>query len=257
MPEKKGIWPEAIEACLEKVKAKIDANRKEMKSWKEEMKAYTEKREANPEEMKSVAVHEEVLEEAIVKTGRALRKWHGDQHLASGCGQKLKKWTQGNGGFQKRLAVPCRGMTHCARVVRHKEHCRQGQGKDSVVQRTWKEWTSGKRCWTQPECNNSMRNPDLKELLHRGSKRYVNETFRKTLGLEITKRFENKCQDITEESAATEMKEEATNSRSRAMDVGALTIIGTSAPTNQKSRMMVIHLDRHAPYEGTAQDERP
>jgi hypothetical protein len=46
-----------------------------------------------------------------------------------------------------------------------------------------------------------------------------------------------------EELATTEMKEETTNSRLRKMDVGALTILGTFAPTNKKSRMMVIHLD--------------
>jgi hypothetical protein len=48
--------------------------------------AYPEKREADPEEMTSVAVHEEVLEEeAAVKTGRALKKRYRDQHLPR-CG---------------------------------------------------------------------------------------------------------------------------------------------------------------------------
>jgi hypothetical protein len=59
------------------------------------------------------------------------------------------------------------------------------------------------------------------------------------------------------ESATTEMKEETINSRLRAMDIGALTILGTFAPTHQNSRMMVIHLDRQAPYEGTTQDKWP
>jgi hypothetical protein len=39
--------------------------------------------EANPEEIKYVAVHKEVLkEEAVLKTIRALKKRHGDRHLA-------------------------------------------------------------------------------------------------------------------------------------------------------------------------------
>jgi hypothetical protein len=43
------------------------------------MKAYPENMEANPEEMKSVAVHEEVpKEEAAVETVRALNKLYGD-----------------------------------------------------------------------------------------------------------------------------------------------------------------------------------
>jgi hypothetical protein len=39
-------------------------------------------------------------------------------------------------------------------------------------------------------------------------------------------------------------------------NVGALTTPGSFACTKQKSRMMVIHLDRLAPSEGTARDER-
>jgi hypothetical protein len=50
------------------------------------------------------------------------------------------------------------------------------------------------------------------------------------------------------------MKEETTNSRLRAMDIGALTILRTFAPTNQKNRMMVVHLELFAPYQG--QQER-
>jgi hypothetical protein len=42
------------------------------------MEAYPEKMEANPEEMKSVAKHEQVpKEEATAKPVRALKKQHG------------------------------------------------------------------------------------------------------------------------------------------------------------------------------------
>jgi hypothetical protein len=46
-------------------------------------------------------------------------------------------------------------------------------------------------------------------------------------------------------------EEETTNSRLTVMDVGPLIILGTFAPTDRKSRIMVINLDRMAPYEGT------
>jgi hypothetical protein len=42
--------------------------------------------EANPEEIKSAAVHEEVPKaEAAVKTVALLKKGHGDRHLAVRC----------------------------------------------------------------------------------------------------------------------------------------------------------------------------
>jgi hypothetical protein len=45
-----------------------------------------------------------------------------------------------------------------------------------------------------------------------------------------------------EGSASSETKEETTNNSLRALDIGALTILGTFAPTDQKRRMM-INLD--------------
>jgi hypothetical protein len=49
------------------------------------METNPEKMEANPDEMKSVMVHEEVPEEeAIMISFAALKNWHGDQHLAVG-----------------------------------------------------------------------------------------------------------------------------------------------------------------------------
>jgi hypothetical protein len=46
----------------------------------------------------------------------------------------------------------------------------------------------GKRRRTQPE-SNSIQNQDLKERLHLGGKRNVNETLREALGLEIRKKL--------------------------------------------------------------------
>jgi hypothetical protein len=44
-------------------------------------------------------------------------------------------------------------------------------------------------------------------------------------------------------SASSETKEETTNNRLRAMDVGALNTLGTVALTDRKWKMMVINLD--------------
>jgi hypothetical protein len=55
-----------------------------------------------------------------------------------------------------------------------------------------------------------------------------------------------------EGSAPSETKEETTNNSLRALNVGALTILGTFARIDRKSRMIVINLNRLAPCEGTA-----
>jgi hypothetical protein len=55
-----------------------------------------------------------------------------------------------------------------------------------------------------------------------------------------------------ERSASSETKEGTTNSRLRAMDVGALTILRTFAPTNQKSRN-----DGGTPGPRAAWDKQP
>jgi hypothetical protein len=67
------------------------------------------------------------------ETFRALRKWHGDRHLAMGS------W--------KTLAAVCRGMTRLAIPAWHKGHGCQGEDKDKAVTRTQKGWMFGKRRW--------------------------------------------------------------------------------------------------------------
>jgi hypothetical protein len=47
--------------------------------------------------------------------------------------------------------------------------------------------------------------------------------------------LKNGCQDIMVESAPSEKKEETTNSKLRARDVGALTILGILTPPIRKS----------------------
>jgi predicted transcriptional regulator len=64
-----------MDANLKEIVENMMAWRKEIKADREAMEVYPEKREANPEEMKSVAVHEEVPEEeAAVETSGALKE---------------------------------------------------------------------------------------------------------------------------------------------------------------------------------------
>jgi hypothetical protein len=93
-----------------------------------------EKIGANPEEMQSEVVYEEIpKEEAAVKPDRALKKQHRVQHLGAGCCGMLKERTQGNGEYQNKFAAARRG-----RVARHERHHHQGQGRDSIAAGTQK-----------------------------------------------------------------------------------------------------------------------
>jgi hypothetical protein len=109
------------------VASRLDANQEEMKAM---LDACLEKMEANPEEQKSVAVHEEIpKEEAAGETFGALKKRHEDRYLAVGRRRKPKKRTQGNGGSRKKSAATLSGMTCHAGVVWRKGHGRQGHGQ--------------------------------------------------------------------------------------------------------------------------------
>jgi acyl-CoA reductase-like NAD-dependent aldehyde dehydrogenase len=88
-----------IKAQVASLASWINANQEEMKAM---LDACLEKMEANPGELHSVVVHQEVpKEEATVETIRAL-----DTDM--GTGRQLKKQTQGNGGSRKKMAATCR-----------------------------------------------------------------------------------------------------------------------------------------------------
>jgi hypothetical protein len=103
----------------------------------------------------------------------------------------------------------------------------------------------------------------LKEQLCLGRKRTSIRIFRKALTLEIVKRIvepsvriqKMKVMIIVEELATSEMKEETAH-RIRARNVGAPAALGSFASTTWRTRMMVINLERLAPYKVTAQGER-
>jgi hypothetical protein len=65
---------------------------------------------------------------------RALKKQLEDRHVAVGCHGQLKKWTQPDGGFQKKSAITCIRVTSHAGVAQHKRRGHtepivdQGQG---------------------------------------------------------------------------------------------------------------------------------
>jgi hypothetical protein len=122
-------------------------------------------------------MHDEVpKEEATVKTVGALKQQHGDQHLAIGCQDQLKKQTKGNGESWKKLAAACRRMTCHAGTARHKGHSRKGPmveqtqqknwSRDHVARRTSKGQMLGKRRQKQPECNNGIRDQGAIQQLH-------------------------------------------------------------------------------------------
>jgi hypothetical protein len=68
--------------------------------------------EGNPDEMKSVTVHEDVpKEETAVKPFGEVKKRPWDRHLAIGCREKQKERTQGNCGSRRKSPDRCRRMT--------------------------------------------------------------------------------------------------------------------------------------------------
>jgi hypothetical protein len=93
----------------------------------------------------------------------------------------LKEWTQGKGGFWKKLATTSRGMACHVGVARCK-----GCSQDSVVQGTQKGQMFKKRCWPKPDGISEIRIQDLKEL--RVGSRSSSGIYRKPFRLEFMKR---------------------------------------------------------------------
>jgi hypothetical protein len=179
---------EAMEACLEKAKAKPEKMKAGMGEMEAAVVVFKERLgrmdatdlEASQEKSDALAEYQDVPKEEIaVETVRALENRYGDRHLAVECCQKPKKWIQGDGGSQKKLAAVCRWMTHHAGTTWRKRHGH-------------KEPTVDKRQWKGPECKNGIRNPGLKQQIRLGNKktlnkRNVNKAPRQTIVLEAVK----------------------------------------------------------------------
>jgi hypothetical protein len=102
-----------LDAHHDKMMAKMD-------SQQEKGEACLEKTEAMGE-TESELEHQEIpKEDAAEETFGALEKRYGDRHLAVWSGRQGKKWTQGNGGSRKKLAVARSGVTRRAGVARRK-----------------------------------------------------------------------------------------------------------------------------------------
>jgi hypothetical protein len=97
----------------------------------------------------------------------------------------------------------------------------------------------------------SRKQKDIRQNLQAGSRAGDHEA-KSRVFCQDTK---NECQNIVEEPVTSEMEKETTYGVS-AMDVGALPILGTFT-RKERRKMMVINLDRLAPYEGTTRDEGP
>jgi hypothetical protein len=194
-----------------------------------------------------------------------------------------KERTQGEGGSRKKLATACRGMTSLAIPAWRKGHCHQGQVRDKALPRIQKghvrdqtsgeigrhQWTNESRVKTaatseEGEDNRQWHQGTEQEARAKSGKQistqqYLQDDCRagdRKANSRTSIRLENERQGIVKGSAPSETKEETAH-RVRAGDVGALATLGSFDPTDRKSRMLVINLNRLTPYEETAQGEQP
>jgi hypothetical protein len=107
----------------------------------------------------------------------------------------------------------------------------------SVVQGTPKGWTFEKRCLSQLECNNGIRNCCLKEQLRLGSRRAFNKTVRQTLRLEVVKQ-------VVESSIRLQKISDWRSWRSWPPPKRKKRLHNHSTRT----KMLMVHLDQLAPY---------
>jgi hypothetical protein len=68
--------------------------------------------------------------------------------------------------------------------------------------------------------------------------------------------FGKRVSNIAEELALSETEKETAHGV-KTKDTGVLSTLGTLVSTDRKSRMMMINLNRLAPYQGAARDEYP
>jgi hypothetical protein len=140
----------------------LRACRSETAAFQEATEGDTEKTEPDPGIMQSVREHQEVTkEDAAVMPVGGLRKRRRDRNLAAGRRQKPKRSIPASCESRRRSTVAGRKMTRRATV----ELC-----SENVVRKDWnrnqaKRGTSkrnGEGLWKGQECNNSIRNPELR-----------------------------------------------------------------------------------------------
>jgi hypothetical protein len=147
-----------------------------------------ERMEPAPVEMANIAVHHvDSNREEHKETVGATDDQSGDWHLAIGRHRQPKKWTQGKGGFQQKLAAARGQLTRSSVSASRKGHGCQGPGRDRVARRAPKGWTLKKRCQARPKRNKGIRDLGLRRELHLGSKETFYEALGQIIGLEVTK----------------------------------------------------------------------
>jgi hypothetical protein len=98
-----------------------------LRLWrKEATEACLESKEPTSVEIAQLEYPEIPKKEATVKSFGALKKWHGNRHIAVGRLEGPKEWTQGKVGSQKKLAAAAagRGVTRRAGMAPRKGRCR-------------------------------------------------------------------------------------------------------------------------------------
>jgi hypothetical protein len=111
----------------------------------------------------------------VVEIIGTLEDRYRDQHLAVGRRRQQKKWTLGDGGSRQMSAAARVRMNHRAAPAPRKR--RNHRGPTEVEKR-----------WKSPECNNNLRNRNLKQQLYPRSKEKCYDSLGKSIGLETVKR---------------------------------------------------------------------
>jgi hypothetical protein len=230
-----------MDAHQDRMGASMNAWRKETTACQEATEACLESKEPTSVETESAAVHEEVpKEEAAVKTVRTEEETWGP---ASSCRASPTADQTDPGRWQVPEEVTCsppRDDPPC--------HSCTTQGTRSsgrYLERTdVREEMSGAT---------GMQQRHKKTMPKKRLRRILNNTFRQTAELDILKKIrENKNQGRPPPKRKKRLHTELT-----AGDVGAVTILGSFACFEQKRGMMVIHVDRLAPYHGAVRNKLP
>jgi hypothetical protein len=186
----------------------------------QEMEARQEEKLTSLDRKPEAAEERHVPEEnaEVIPVGEPREKRRRDRNQ-----RKKKKRTQGNDGYQRRLAAARRGTSHRAEVARKMQtdkkmprlvtvarrmrnifrpnttrrarvaRCKENaigkvRARDNVVRGTQKGWTPRWRQLMGQEGTKETRNRDFEDQLRLGSKMTSNGSYRKAIGLEISKR---------------------------------------------------------------------
>lgn len=163
---------------------------------------------------------------------------HGDRHLAIGCCWWLKKWTQGDGGSGQKLAAACGWLTRCAipACCKGRSHKGRMSSKRSQTQQKMQKRHKGPR----PE---TAATPDKQENSQLQKWQRGPQTDHRAGDCEAHRRVfcqdsKNGGQDLVEEPATTQVKEQTAHSL-RAQGVGAPATLRNFVAPPGKAEMVV------------------